>query len=151
VRGYPSIARAVSCWLLPGDISKLSGLAGGWEMDKAEGVALEPVSNHRHRFLPDIINHAVWLYHVFSFSLRDIELILAERGMVVTRESSRHWCHKFGAELATQLRRRRPRPGDSGPDRPFRVVGPGTISRPRRQAIGKLDRSPVKLERCYRL
>ena len=55
----------------------------------------------------------MWLYHLFSPSLRDIELILAERGVLVTRESVRRWCRKFGAELAVQWRRRRPRPGDT--------------------------------------
>jgi putative transposase len=55
--------------------------------------------------------YAVWLYHLFSLSLRDIELILADRGVLVTGESIRHWCRKFGAEFARRLRRRRPRPG----------------------------------------
>ena len=73
----------------------------------------EPSSYHRHRFPAEIISHAVWLYHVFSLSLRDVELILAERGVVVTHESIRHWCQKFGAEFANRLRRRRPRPGDT--------------------------------------
>ena len=72
----------------------------------------EPVSYHRHRFPAAIISHAVWLYHVFSLSLRDVELILAERGVTVTHESIRGWCRKFGAEFAKRLRRRRPKPGD---------------------------------------
>jgi putative transposase len=72
-----------------------------------------PVSYPRHRFPVEIISHAVWLYHVFSLSLRDVELILAERGVVVTHESIRHWCKKFGAEFAKRLRHRRPRPGDT--------------------------------------
>ena len=55
----------------------------------------------------------MWLYHVFSLSLRDVELILAERGVAVTHESIRHWCKKFGEEFARRLRRRRPRPGDT--------------------------------------
>jgi len=42
----------------------------------------------------------VWLYHVYSLSLRDVELILAERGVLVTHESIRHWCLKFGADFA---------------------------------------------------
>jgi transposase-like protein len=46
----------------------------------------------RHRFPAEVINHALWLYHLFAFSLRDIELILADRGVVVTHESIRHWC-----------------------------------------------------------
>ena len=73
----------------------------------------EPRSYHRHRFPAEIIGHAVWLYHVFSLSLRDVELILAERGVVVTHESIRAWCKKFGAEFAKRLRRRRPRPGET--------------------------------------
>ncbi|MBE7158670.1 MAG: IS6 family transposase [Rhodospirillales bacterium] len=66
-----------------------------------------------YRFPAEIISHAVWLYHVFSLSLRDVELILAERGIVVSCESVRHWCAKFGAEVASRLRRRRPKPGDT--------------------------------------
>jgi putative transposase len=73
----------------------------------------ESSSYDRHRFPAEIISHAVWLYHVFSLSLRDVELILAERGVLVTHESIRTWCHKFGAEFAKRLRRRRPRPGDT--------------------------------------
>lgn len=67
----------------------------------------------RHRFAAEIISHAVWLYHVFGLSLRDVELILAERGVTVTHESVRCWCRKFGAEFARKLRRRRPKPGDT--------------------------------------
>ena len=73
----------------------------------------QPTAYPRHRFPAEIISHAVWLYHVFSLSLRDVELILAERGVIVTRESIRHWCRKFGADFAGRLRRRRPRPGDT--------------------------------------
>jgi putative transposase len=50
---------------------------------------------------------------VFSLSLRDVELILAERGVLVTHESIRRWGLKFGAEFAGRLQRRRPRPGDT--------------------------------------
>ena len=73
----------------------------------------ERSSYPRHRFPAEIISHAVWLCHVFSLSLRDVELILAERGVVVTHESIRHWCLKFGADFASRLRRRRPQPGDT--------------------------------------
>ena len=68
--------------------------------------------HHRHRFPASIISHAVWLYHVFSLSLRDVELLLAERGVIVSYESVRRWCRKFGASFAGRLRRRRPQPGD---------------------------------------
>ena len=76
-------------------------------------MTLEPASYPRHRFPAEIISYAVWLYHVFSLSLRDVELILAERGIVVTHESIRHWCLKFGSDFARKLRRRRPQPGDT--------------------------------------
>jgi len=66
-----------------------------------------------HRFPAEIIGHAIWLYHVFGLSLRDVELILAKRGVVVTRESIRQWCLKFGGDFARRLRRRRPKPGDT--------------------------------------
>jgi hypothetical protein len=73
----------------------------------------EPASYPRHRFPAEIISHTVWLYYVFGLSLRDVELILAERGVVVTHESIRYWCLKFGADFARRLRRRRPQPGDT--------------------------------------
>jgi putative transposase len=67
---------------------------------------------HRHRFPAEIISHAVWLYHLFSLSLRDAELILAERGVPLSYEAVRRWCQKFGRSFAEKLRKRRPRPGD---------------------------------------
>jgi putative transposase len=60
----------------------------------------DPASYPRHRFPAEIISHAVWLHHVFSLSLRDVELILAERGVLVTHESIRLWGLKFGAKFA---------------------------------------------------
>ena len=66
-----------------------------------------------HRFPGEIISHAVWLYHTFSLSFRDVEMLLAERGIVVSYESARRWCLKFGADFAARLGRRRPRPGDT--------------------------------------
>ena len=72
----------------------------------------DPASYPGYRFPTEIISHAVWLYHVFSLSLRDVELILAERGITVAHESIRQWGLKFGADFARKLRRRRPQPGD---------------------------------------
>jgi putative transposase len=71
-----------------------------------------PNPYHRHRFPAEIISHAVWLYHLFSLSLRDVELILAERGVALSYETVRRWCQKFGRSFAENLRKRRPRPGD---------------------------------------
>ncbi|SDE64711.1 hypothetical protein SAMN04487779_10842 [Belnapia rosea] len=65
-----------------------------------------------YRFPAEIISHAVWLYHLLSLSLRDVEMILAERGITVTHESIRRWVLKFGTDFAARLRKRRPRPGD---------------------------------------
>ena len=64
------------------------------------------------RFPAEIIEHAVWLYHCFSLSLRDVELILAARGIVVSYESIREWGLRFGRIFANALKRRRPQPGD---------------------------------------
>jgi putative transposase len=54
----------------------------------------------------------VWLYHVFSLSFRDVEFLLSERGIFVSYESIRRWCMKFDVSFASNLRRRRPKPGD---------------------------------------
>jgi putative transposase len=59
----------------------------------------------RHRFPPDIISYAVWLYYRFNLSHRDIEDLLAERGITVSREAIRLWCIKFGAIYARRLKR----------------------------------------------
>ena len=64
------------------------------------------------RFPAEIISHAVWLYHRFSLSLREVETILAERGIVVSYESIRAWGLRFEWAFATALKRRRPKPGD---------------------------------------
>jgi putative transposase len=71
-----------------------------------------PDPHYRHRFPAEIISQAVWLYHAFSLSLRDVELLLAERGVVVSYETIRRWCKKFGQRFAAGLRHRRTRPGD---------------------------------------
>lgn len=68
----------------------------------------QPDPSYRHRFPAEVISHAVWLYHVFSLSLRDVELLLAERGVVVSYESVRRWCTKFAASFADRMRRPRP-------------------------------------------
>ena len=67
----------------------------------------------RHRFPPDIISYAVWLYYRFNLSHRDIEDLLAERGITVTRESIRLWCIKFGALYARRLKRKHRGYGDT--------------------------------------
>jgi putative transposase len=64
-------------------------LAGGLKSDETVGMKPPPDPHYRHRFPAEIISHAVWLYHMFSLSLRDVELILAERGIVVSYETVR--------------------------------------------------------------
>ena len=73
---------------------------------------LRPPSYKGYRFPPEVISHTVWLYFRFALSYRDVEELLAERGIVVTYESIRQWCRKLGQLYANALRRRRPRPGD---------------------------------------
>jgi putative transposase len=65
-----------------------------------------------YRFPPEIIAHAVWLYFRFHLSFRDVQDLLAERGVVVSHEATRQWCATFGPAFASGLRRRRARPGD---------------------------------------
>jgi putative transposase len=67
----------------------------------------------RHRFPPEIIQHAVWLYYRFNLSHRDIEDLLAVRSIVVSYESVRLWCNKFGPKYARRLKRRHQGFGDT--------------------------------------
>ncbi len=66
-----------------------------------------------YRFPPEIISHAIWLYHRFCLSFRDVEDLLAERGIIVSYETIRQWCQKFGPEYARRLKRRQGRLGDT--------------------------------------
>ena len=70
------------------------------------------ISYKRHRFSPEIIAHAVWLYARFNLSLREIEEIMLERGVDVSYETIRRWMKKFGPFIARNLRRRQAHPGD---------------------------------------
>ena len=70
------------------------------------------LSYRRHRFPPVVIQHAVWLYLRFTLSYRDVEDLLAERGLDISYETVRSWVLKFGPVIAQRLRRHRPRPSD---------------------------------------
>jgi putative transposase len=72
---------------------------------------MQPISFKRHRFPPEVIRLAVWLYFRFTLSLRDVEELLAERGIDVTYETIRCWADKFGPAIAANIRRGRPRAG----------------------------------------
>jgi len=67
----------------------------------------------RHRFPPEIIQHAVWLYYRYNLSHRDIEDLLAERGIAVSYEAIRLWCNKFGPQFALRGRRKHQGYGDT--------------------------------------
>jgi len=73
---------------------------------------VKPVSYKRHRFPPELIAHAVWLYFRFPLSLRLVEEMLLQRGIVVSYETIRRWGKKFGPDYARRLRRKPPRPDD---------------------------------------
>ncbi len=73
---------------------------------------MQYISYRGHRFPPDIIQHAVWLYCRFTLSYRDVEELLAERGIDVTYETLRQWVTKFGPAYARKIRKSRPQPHD---------------------------------------
>jgi len=68
---------------------------------------------HGHRFPPEIIGYAVWVYHRFSLSFRDVEDLLAERGIIVSYEAIRQWCGKFGPDYARRFKKKQGRLGDT--------------------------------------
>src|SRR5215510_8367505 len=68
---------------------------------------------HGHRFPPEIISYAVWLYHRFCLSFRDVEDVLAERGILVSYEAIRRWCRKFGPDHTKRLKKKQGRLGDT--------------------------------------
>jgi putative transposase len=72
-----------------------------------------PNPHKRHRFPAEIISHGVWLYFRFCLSYRDVQELMAEPGVILTYETVRYGCRKFGQAYANQLRRRCPRSGDT--------------------------------------
>ena len=71
---------------------------------------MRPISFKRHRFPPEVIRYAVWLYFRFTLSFRDVAELLAQRGIEVSCETIRCWTLKFGPLIAANLRRRRAAP-----------------------------------------
>lgn len=71
-----------------------------------------PPSYKRHRYPVEVIAHCVWPYHRFPLSYREVEELMLERGVIVSYETVRRWCAKFGPTYANALRRRQSRPGD---------------------------------------
>jgi putative transposase len=66
-----------------------------------------------YRYPSQIISHAVWLYHRFTLSIRDIEELLAARGIAISYETVRNWCDKFGQRYCSQIRKNRGQLGDT--------------------------------------
>ena len=83
------------------------------ESIRRRGIIVGEVSYKGHRYPAEIIAHCVWLYHRFPLSLREVEGLMLVRGLMVTYETIRQWCAKFGPVYAAGLRRRQPRPGDT--------------------------------------
>ena len=75
-------------------------------------MSLSPSLYRRHRFPAEIISHCVWLYFRFNLSYRDVEEMMAMRGLFLSYETIRYWCLKFGQTYANSLRRRQPRAFD---------------------------------------
>ena len=71
---------------------------------------MRKISYDGYRFPPEIIHQAIWLYLRFTLSFRDVEELLAERGMLVSYETVRRWVNHFGPMIAADLRKRRPNP-----------------------------------------
>jgi putative transposase len=101
--------------------------------------AMKPISYARDRFPPDVIRHAVWLYLRFTLSYRDVEDLLAERGLNVSNESIRRWVLKFGPEMELACRRKEVVLPVSGHSGSFAVAGSplrfGAYNAPLRQSV----------------
>src|SRR6516225_11567889 len=82
------------------------------ESIRRRGISVGEVSYNGHRYPAEIIAHCVWLYHRVPLSFREVEELMLVRGVIVTHETIRQWCAKFGPVYAAGLRRRQPRPGD---------------------------------------
>jgi putative transposase len=117
IRTYPTqlpsnlVARTRT---LVSSVATLPGVLSSWRRSgQTDQMKTNASTYHGYRFPPDIISHAVWLYHRFCLSFRDVEDLLAQRGITVSYETVRQWCRKFGIEYARTLRRRQGRLGDT--------------------------------------
>jgi len=90
-----------------------------WEVRRGWLVGTETPSYRGFRYPVEIISHGVWLYYRFPLSFREVQEMMLQRGVVVSHETIRQWCAKFGQTYANELRRRRAR--DGGPPISSRV------------------------------
>ncbi|WYB39850.1 IS6 family transposase [Streptomyces sp. GD-15H] len=100
-----ALRRVLSRWLTGWDDLRVGHDGGGPPVDSAP-------SYRGHRYPVEVISHCVWLYFRFPLSFREVEELMLERGVLVSYETVRRWCAKFGQAYADALRRRQPRPGD---------------------------------------
>src|SRR6266478_2026549 len=108
------------------------------------------ISYRRHRFPPVVIQQAVWLYLRFTLSYRDVEELLAERGLDISYESVRSWVLKFGPAIARGLRRCRPRDPGLASSRPVcgRQADAQVAPQAGLRADAGDDRQAALLRRC---
>src|SRR3981189_1169891 len=95
------------------------------------------ISYSGYRFPSEIIQQAIWLYVGFTLSFRDVEDLLAERGIVVSYETVRRWVNHFGPKIAADLRKRRPKPHLASGRRLSQHQWPHGLSVARRRAPGR--------------
>jgi putative transposase len=97
---------------LPSDYTSLGTVKLVRDQANSTSVGSQPSQYCGYRFPPETLSYAVWLYHRFCSSFRDVEELLAERGVDVSYEAVRQWCLEFGSSFTKKLRRRQGRPGD---------------------------------------
>src|SRR5215472_15090910 len=107
------------------------------------------ISYRRHRFPPVVIQQAVWMYLRFTLSYRDVEELLAERGLDISYETVRCWVLKFGPVIARRLRRCRPRPSNRWhlDEMVVRIAGERMCRRPRGRDPRHAGSAPTRQSR----
>ena len=90
---------------LAGSTNDLQAALSNWQAFMHHDRMNELIRYRGYRYPPEVISYAVWLCYRFTLSFRDIEDLLAERGVMVSYESIRLWCHKFGPAYARRLRK----------------------------------------------
>ncbi|MEY9194718.1 hypothetical protein ABH991_008121 [Bradyrhizobium ottawaense] len=112
-------------------------------------IARDPLYR-RHRFPPEVISYAVWLYFRVPLSLRMVEEMLAARGIGVTYETVRQWGRKFGKPFSDRIRQRAPARGDKWhlDEVVISIAGEQHCCRPEWLRSRRLDPAPKRLARC---
>ena len=117
----------------------------------AEGM--RKISYAGYRFPPEVIHQAIWLYLRFTLSFRDVEVLLAERGVVVSYETVRRWVNHFGPMIAAHLRKHRPKPHATWhPDEvyPKSTADGLSLARRRRRGRGSRCAGPIQTQQASR-